>query len=520
MTSESILSTCSALTPEIPVRLRYISPIITVIGDAMLDGWWHGHSERMAREAPAPVVAMTTKQFVPGGAANTAMNVASMGARVRFVGLAGTDESGLRLRDELDRAGIDISGLILHPGVKTITKNRIVVGDQVLARLDEAQPGGYPEDALRQVAEAVDRATSGVVAQLVCDYRTGMLQGPVTDALLGQASRPALTVVDAHDPSAWAALRPDIVTPNSEETAALLGVALDRSRDRAAAVLGLAPELFERTGAESVIVTLDRDGTVMMDPHGTQYRTWAQPATDKQASGAGDTFVAALAVGRASGLPLTTSIDLAQCAADVVVSRFGTSVCSTADLVTHLSQFSDVPLDDDELLRELREQRNAGKRIVLTNGCFDVLHRGHTAYLNQAKRLGDVLVVALNSDDSVRRLKGEGRPINTDADRAGVIAALSCVDYVTIFDTDTPVGLIDRIRPDIYAKGGDYRAEEMAETAVVRGYGGEVRILDYLPEHSTTAVVRRIRSERAARRGTHVAGAPESAGSAGSRGSV
>jgi D-beta-D-heptose 7-phosphate kinase/D-beta-D-heptose 1-phosphate adenosyltransferase len=506
MRSEPILSACSALTPEIPVRLRYMSPVITVIGDAMLVGWWHGHSERMAREAPAPVVAMTSKQFVPGGAANTAMNVATMGARVRFVGLAGTDESGMRLRDELDRAGIDTSGLILHPGVKTITKNRIVVGDQVLARLDEAQPGEYPADALEQVAAAVNRATSGVAAQLICDYRTGMLPGPVTTALLSQASRPPLTVVDAHDPSAWAGLRPDIVTPNAEETTQLLDVPLNRSADRARTVLDLAPRLFEKTGARSVIVTLDRDGTVMMETQGTQYRTWAQPAADKQASGAGDTFVAALAVGRACGLPLTTSIDLAQCAADVVVSRFGTSVCSTADLVAHLAQFSDGALDDDELVRQLAEQRNAGKRIVLTNGCFDVLHRGHTAYLNQAKRLGDVLVVALNSDDSVRRLKGEGRPINTAVDRVGVVAALSCVDYVTTFDADTPIALIERIRPDIYAKGGDYRPEDMAETAVVRGYGGDVRILDYLPAHSTTAVVKRIRSQRPPRPGTNAAG--------------
>ncbi|MFP3465361.1 D-glycero-beta-D-manno-heptose 1-phosphate adenylyltransferase [Leifsonia sp. SIMBA_070] len=507
MRSEPILSTCSALTPEIPVRLRYISPVITVIGDAMLDGWWHGHSERMAREAPAPVVALRKKLFVPGGAANTAMNVASLGARVRFVGLVGTDESGLRLRDQLDEAGIDISGLILHPAVKTITKTRIILGDQVLARLDEAQPGEYPQDALEQVAEAVARATSGVAAQLVCDYRTGMLRGPVASAVIAQPHRPPLTVVDAHDPAEWAALRPDIVTPNAEETAQLVGGTLNRSTDRVQTVLERAPELFERTGAHSVIVTLDRDGTVMMEPDGRQYRTWAQPAADKQASGAGDTFVAALAVGRASGLPLTTSIDLAQCAADVVVSRFGTSVCSTTDLVTHLSQFADGALENDELVRQLDEQRNAGKRIVLTNGCFDVLHRGHTAYLNQAKRLGDVLVVAVNSDDSVRRLKGDGRPINTAADRAGVLAALSCVDYVTVFDADTPSALIERIRPDIYAKGGDYRAEDMAETAVVRGYGGDVRILDYLPAHSTTAVVKRIRSHDATR---HESGRHES----------
>ncbi len=214
-----------------------------------------------------------------------------------------------------------------------------------------------------------------------------------------------------------------------------------------------ADQLLRASGAAAVVVTLDREGTLTIRPSGDSrkpatHRTWARPQAEKQASGAGDTFVAALTMARAAGLPLTTSVDLAQAAADVVVHRPGTSVCTTDELAKHLRGFADTALTDSELARHVEEHRSEGKRIVLTNGCFDVLHRGHTRYLNQAKQLGDVLVVALNSDSSVRKLKGPDRPVNHEADRAAVIAALSCVDHVTVFDTPpTPIPLIELLRP-------------------------------------------------------------------------
>jgi D-beta-D-heptose 7-phosphate kinase/D-beta-D-heptose 1-phosphate adenosyltransferase len=247
------------------------------------------------------------------------------------------------------------------------------------------------------------------------------------------------------------------------------------------------------TGAEAVVVTLDKDGTVLLPTSGPTHRTWARPAAEKQASGAGDTFVAALAVGRAAGLPLSTSVDFAQAAADVAVGKPGTAVCGAEELGSYLGSFENSVIGSGDLARELALHRAEGRRIVLTNGCFDVLHRGHTRYLNQAKQLGDILVVALNSDRSVRRLKGDGRPINTVTDRAAVIAALSCVDFVTVFDDATAVPLIKELRPEVYAKGGDYSPEMLVETAAVESYGGQVTILDYVQDLSTTAVVNRIR---------------------------
>ena len=484
------------LAEWLPRRLAAAAPAVTVIGDVILDGWWSGPINRLCREAPAPVVEISRRDFAPGGAANTAMNLAALGARVSIAGIVGKDEAGQELRRQLQAAGVDVRHLLEHAGMVTTTKTRISSGGQVLLRFDDAART-VPEEALRALAAMVPDAVAGQDAVVLCDYGTGALEGPVRSKLLeslSQRSSGRLAVVDAHDPRPWAPLAPDLVTPNAQEAARILDLRLSDADDRPAVIAAHRDLLIEATGARAVVVTLDRDGTLLLPASGTVHRTWARPATEKQASGAGDTFVAALTLARTASLPLTTSLDLAQAAADVVVHHAGTSVCGTAELSRYLESFADTALDADELARHIQGHRSEGSRIVLTNGCFDVLHRGHTRYLNQAKQLGDILVVALNSDDSVRKLKGPDRPINTVADRAAVIAALSCVDYVTVFDTPTPIPLIEILRPEIYAKGGDYTPEMLAETEAVERYGGKVSILDYVAELSTTAVVQRIRN--------------------------
>ncbi|HJW00082.1 MAG TPA: D-glycero-beta-D-manno-heptose 1-phosphate adenylyltransferase [Arthrobacter sp.] len=490
------LTSQQGLSEWLPGRLAAERPAITVIGDVMLDGWWSGSIERLCREAPAPVVDVAARDFAPGGAANTAMNLAALGARVAVAGIVGTDDAGTMLRRKLQDAGIDVRHLHAHPAMVTTTKIRISSGGQVMLRIDDSAKS-VPAEALAALAATVRDAVAHQDAVLVCDYGTGVLAGPVRDALTDALARPEprpLTVVDAHDPRPWAPLRPDLATPNAQEAARLLGVRLPEGPDRVAAVTRHRDALAAATGARAVVVTLDRDGTVLFSADGGTHRTWARPAAEKQASGAGDTFVAALTMGRSAGLPLTASLDLAQAAADVVVHQPGTSVCSTAQLSRYLESFADTALSIDELALELEVRRSQDQRIVLTNGCFDVLHKGHTRYLNQAKQLGDVLVVALNSDASVRQLKGPDRPINTEADRAAVIAALSCVDYVTVFDTPTASPLIRRLRPEVYAKGGDYTPEMLEETGAVEEYGGRVAILDYVAERSTSAVVNCIRA--------------------------
>lgn len=482
----------AAVPPELPADLRVAAPAVTVIGDQLLDVWLSGTSDRLCREAPAPVVDLGARVLRPGGAANTAMNLAALGARVRVVGLVGDDDAGRALRVALGTAGIDVAGLITHPGVSTTTKTRIVSGGQTLARVDDVHRGPLPDDARRAVLDAARRARATSAADVFADYGLGLFDADGIRELSGQDPVAPLVVVDAHDPHRWVDLAPQVVTPNAAETASVLGLSGLAGERRAEFVLERADELRARTGAELVAVTLDVDGSVLLGPDGYRHRTRTTPAPEQNASGAGDTYVAALTVARCAGLPWSVCAELAQAAAGVVVRRSGTAVCSTADLVQALGGTTDQVLPPDTLAERVRAERQSDRRIVFTNGCFDVLHRGHVAYLRQARLLGDVLVVAVNGDDSTRRLKGPGRPVNPATDRAAVLAALSCVDYVVVFDSDTPIPLLESLQPDVYAKGGDYAPEMLEEAPVVRSYGGEVCILDYVPAQSTTAIVNRI----------------------------
>ncbi|ONI89669.1 bifunctional heptose 7-phosphate kinase/heptose 1-phosphate adenyltransferase [Saccharothrix sp. ALI-22-I] len=480
------------LTPELPHRLAEAGPEVVVIGDAILDEWLHGECHRLCREAPAPVVDVKVHRNTAGGAANTARNLAALGARVRFVSVVGEDDAGSTVLDMLDTAGVDTSGVVRDAHRRTTTKQRVVAGEQVLVRIDEGEHRPLDDLTQRRVVDALLAAVVGCDAVLVCDYRAEVL-GPVAHrALLDLRADLPLLLVDAHDLSRWAAAEPDIVTPSALEAEALLGTRL--GENRAAAVDRHRAELRAATGARHVVVTLDRDGAVLLPGDQPSHRTWARPAPENRACGAGDTFMAALAVGASVGLPLQTAVELAQTAADVVVHEPGTTVCDTDRLADRLGRYRDCALPVEELVRRAEEHRAAGRRIVFTNGCFDVLHRGHVAYLNQAKDLGDVLVVAVNSDDSVRRLKGSDRPVNPAVDRAAVLAALSCVDHVTVFDDETPIRLLELVRPEVYAKGGDYTRDMLAETPVVEAAGGHVRILDYVPDHSTSGVIERIRA--------------------------
>jgi D-beta-D-heptose 7-phosphate kinase/D-beta-D-heptose 1-phosphate adenosyltransferase len=473
------------LTPDVPARLAAQRPRVLVVGDVILDEWLTGSAERLCREAPAPVVAVDSRTVAPGGAANTAVNLAALGADVRLVSAVGADDSGRELLAALEKAGVDTAAVVVEPGRRTTAKRRVVAGEQVLVRLDDGDRDQAPLTEVPGLADEWD-------AVIVCDYGTGLLTETVLDAV--RRTRPPLVVVDAHDPARWARLCPDLVTPNAGEAAAVLGGPIP-----AGEALRFLDEhrgtLLTRTGAHAVVVTLDRDGAVLLDGARPVHRTWARPVPDNHTAGAGDTFCAALTVARCGGLPAVVAVELAQAAADVVVHRPETAVCTVDDLAERLGGHGMV-LDHDRLAALVAEHRAAGRRIVFTNGCFDVLHRGHVNHLNEAKRLGDVLVVAINSDESVARLKGDGRPVNGVADRAAVLAGLSCVDHLTVFDEDTPAALLSRLRPDIYAKGGDHRVELLSEAPVVREYGGEVRILSYLPDRSTSAVIERIRGGR------------------------
>ncbi|MGW5054026.1 D-glycero-beta-D-manno-heptose 1-phosphate adenylyltransferase [Actinokineospora sp. NPDC004072] len=477
-----------AITADLPRALAARRPRIAVVGDAILDVWLEGDAGRLCREAPAPVVSVHSRHAAAGGAANTAVNLAALGAEATLVAAVGPDQAGGELRELLAAAGVGVDHLVVGP--QTVVKHRVLAADHLMVRYDEGEVAEHDEPTCRAIAEAAGLAIAHADAVVLCDYGLGVCAPELARLLAERRDGIPLLVVDAHEPGRWARLRPDLITPNAAEVADLLGEPLP-AEDRVRAVVEAGERLRAAAGAHAVVVTLDRDGSVLLDD-GPGHRTWADPAPESQAAGAGDTFCAALTVAAAAGLPLSTAAELAQTAADIVVHRPGTAVCTTDDLAARLGAHHGAAVTAAELVALVADHRAAGRRVVFTNGCFDVLHRGHIAYLNQARRLGDVLVVAVNGDDSVRRLKGRGRPVNPAADRAEVLAALSCVDHVTVFDEDSPAALIRVLRPDCYVKGGDYTESMLDEAAVVRACGGEVRIVDYVPDQSTSAVIDRI----------------------------
>ncbi len=469
-----------------------------VVGDLLLDEYLHGGAPRIAREAPVPVVTVQERHRVPGGAGNLAANVAALGAGVRLVALVGDDADGAAACAALRAAGVDDADVLADPARATTVKRRLVAEDQLVVRFDEGAPAP-PSAAVR--GALLRRVEAGVATAdlvLVSDYGYGLLDADVVAGLTALRDRrpDQVWLVDAHDVERFAALRPTAVTPSFAEVAHLLAPAGRTARGvaRADAVLASCAQLHEATGAAIVAVTLDRDGTVTCERGRPPYRTWTRPAPHSKACGAGDSHAAALAVALAAGAPTPEAAELAQAAAAVVTAREGTTTCSADDLRARLLERT-TPLEEPAALADLVAfHRRQGLRVVFTNGCFDLLHRGHVDLLNRAKALGDVLVVGLNSDASVRRLKGPERPLNPVEDRAQVLAALSCVDHLVTFDETTATRLVDLLRPDLYVKGGDYTPQMVPEASAVEAYGGQVLILPYLEDRSTTALVERLRS--------------------------
>lgn len=473
---------------------RFGEVTAVVVGDVMLDSWLRGRSKRMAQEAPVPVVTVEQIEDQPGGAANTAVNLAALGARVHMVGVTGADPAGATLNATLGR--LDIEGLVIVRSWRTSVKRRVLTDGQIVARYDEEDDAPLPEAAERELIDQITRLAAHADVIIACDYGGGVCTPEVRRVLCdlsvdqSEGSRGApILVVDAHDVAAWRQCRPKAVLPNYAEVRRLLGEGDDH--DRVAFLSARSEDLIEATGADMVVTTLDGEGTLLHQRGRDPHRTYATPAPDTMSIGAGDTFTATFALSLAAGVEPERAADVAQAAASVVVRRQGTAVCTREDLLQALRP--DTALPPERLAACLERDRAEGRRIVFTNGCFDVLHRGHVACLEEAARLGDVLVVAVNSDEGVARLKGPERPINRCEDRVAVLAALGCVDYITVFEEDSPAELLRLVRPDVYVKGGDYHPDLLPEADVVRELGGEVRVLGYVPDRSTTAIVNRIR---------------------------
>jgi D-beta-D-heptose 7-phosphate kinase/D-beta-D-heptose 1-phosphate adenosyltransferase len=467
---------------------------VAVVGDAILDAYLDGVAQRLAREAPVPVVEVVGRTEAAGGAANVAVNVAALGARVRLISAVGRDESGESLLEIAAGHRLNLDGIVVSARRRTPAKRRILANGQMVVRFDEGTHGPLAEGEERRMATALTRQLRDADAVIVSDYGYGV----VTDALVaGLASRrsTAPLVVDGRDVRRFRAARPAVCTPNFREAVATFGLPAVEGAARAPAVAAAAGRILRAVGADAAVVTLDRDGAVVVERDAAPHRVYAEPVRERSSTGAGDTFTAALTLALALSGDAAASAELAAAAATVAVTKPGTATCSPAELRLRLAPGGKLLADVGQLAAEAERHRREGRRIVLANGCFDILHRGHCALLARAKELGDVLVVAVNSDASVRRLKGSGRPINSVTDRIEILAALSSVDHVIVFDEDRPVEVLRALRPDLLVKGADYSADSVPEASLVRALGGEVAIVDLVPERSTTRIVERAAAE-------------------------
>ena len=473
---------------------RFAGLRAVVIGEAMLDRYLSGPGDRLCREAPVPIVTVRHRADAPGGAANTAVNVTALGARVRLLSVVGQDHEADALRLTLAQAGVGTSGIIGEAGRQTLAKQRVVAGGQLVVRFDQGSTDRIGVAAERELLDNLATEARDADVVIVSDYAYGVLTPRVIARLAEiQARTPRVLVVDSKVLTAYRGAGVTAIKPNYDEALRLLRINGTRREDRAELIARREERLLDVTGARIAAVTMDTDGALFLERDRPPYRTYARPADHARAAGAGDTFVATLALALAAGAETPAAAELASAAAGVVVAKEGTAACTSAELRACVK--GDAKITDLRTLAEHRERlRRDGRRIVLTNGCFDILHRGHVSYLSAAKALGDVLIVGLNTDAGVRRLKGQGRPVNTLEDRASVLAALSSIDYVVAFDEGTPVELVRALRPDVFVKGGDYAADMLPEGPVVEALGGTVRILPYVDERSTTRLIERIRT--------------------------
>jgi D-beta-D-heptose 7-phosphate kinase/D-beta-D-heptose 1-phosphate adenosyltransferase len=471
---------------------------VLVIGEAMLDSYLEGHTCRVCREAPVPVVDLDSCLDVPGGGANAAVNAAMLGAKVTFLSVVGDDDEADRLGAALEGLGVGAGDLLRDSSRRTLVKQRVLANGQILLRLDRGSTDALASEIEDRLCARLRAAWSEVDAVIVSDYGYGISTPRVIDELAAlHAASPCTLVADGKDLRRLARTRPTAVKPNYAEAAALLGLEAHNGDARLQQIAAHEHQLLEITGARIAAITMDASGGLVFEAGHPPYRTYTRPSLDSNATGAGDTFVSAFALALATGTSTPAAADLAASAAMIAVARAGTTGCTAAELRVHLAARDKLlPASDLEALTD--NLRRAGKRVVFTNGCFDILHRGHVALLSRAKALGDVLIVGLNSDDSVRRLKGASRPINRASDRAQVLAALSCVDHIVEFQQDTPMSLIERARPDVYVKGADYTCETLPEAPLVERLGGQVRLLPYLDDFSTTGIIARIGHRQAA----------------------
>lgn len=461
---------------------------VMVVGDVMLDRYWYGPTCRISPEAPVPVVKVNTVEERPGGAANVAMNIASLGANARLVGLTGIDDAARALSKTLAEVNVkcDFVSVPTHP---TITKLRVLSRNQQLIRLDFEE--GF-EGWIQPLHERINQALGSIGALVLSDYAKGALTSVQTMiSLARQAGVPVLIDPKGTDFERYRGAT--LLTPNLSEFEAVAGKC--KSEDE---LVERGMKLIADYDLSALLVTRSEQGMTLLQPNKAPLHMPTQAQEVYDVTGAGDTVIGVLAATLAAGNTLEEACYFANAAAGVVVGKLGTSTVSPIELENAVRGRADTGfgvMTEEELRQAVASARKRGEKVVMTNGVFDILHAGHVSYLANARKLGDRLIVAVNSDASTKRLKGESRPVNPLEQRMIVLGALESVDWVVSFEEDTPQRLIAGILPDLLVKGGDYKPEEIAGSEEVWANGGEVMVLNFEDGCSTTNIIKKIQTE-------------------------
>lgn len=463
-----------------------------VIGDVMLDRYLMGEVSRISPEAPVPVVLIKSEQQRAGGAANVAANLALLGIQTRMIGLIGNDNEGQRLLAAMSEYGIDTQSMIITAARPTIAKTRILGGHQQMMRLDQEITSALSATETEQVTQAIQAALQqGPALVILSDYAKGLLTEQVCQQVISYGRKHNIPVlVDPKGRSYDKYRGATALTPNKKETAEACDTQVND-----AALIDKARALKTAVSLDFLAVTRGEEGITLISDQTDHLSATAKQVFD--VSGAGDTVIATLAAGLMHGLSPLDSLSLANIAAGVVVGKVGTVPITKADLIDAIAtaqgseqahKVSELP----ELLHKVANWKQQGQKIVFTNGCFDLLHAGHVTYLEGAKKRGDRLILGLNTDRSVSALKGPTRPVVNEQDRARVLAALESIDAVILFDEDTPLNLINAIKPDVIAKGSDYTADQVVGGKEVLSWGGEIALIDLVEGRSTTNLIKKL----------------------------
>lgn len=476
------------------VESGFFSRKVIVVGDLMLDRHIWGSVNRISPEAPVPIVRFHRETQMAGGCGNVAMNLIGLGMSVSLVALAGDDESGRLLADLLRKSGVDASGIVIDHGRPTTTKTRVIGGHQQMLRLDAestTEPGAELESRL---LEAVISHIDSASAVILSDYAKGVLTESFCQCVISACRKRSIPVLVDPKGRNWGKYRgATLITPNRSE----LAVVCESNITDIDCLVSEGRRLQKELELKALTVTLSEEGMIHIDSM-SAIRVPAMAREVFDVSGAGDTAIATLTCALAAGLTESDSLVLANIASGIVVGKVGTVPLGKSELLSELRSLAGREGLEGKICsravakRLLDAWKTKGDRIAFTNGCFDILHAGHVTYLAQARRFADRLVVGLNSDASVQRLKGPTRPINPQEQRAQVLAGLESVDLVVLFEEDTPLELITDLRPDILAKGADYKIEDVVGAKEVIGWGGEVKLAELVDGLSTTRIASKI----------------------------